>query len=233
MIDVRTVLFAVAVAALVAVACSLLPALRTRRGIWRFAKAAGGGTAGRMQHRVRSGLVAAQIALALVVLAARVCWCGRSAACTPFTPASTRNRSRPSGFPCPAPGTRRYRGRRVLLAADRARRRHAGRRDRGSDLTRATRIPRRGSATLSIPKTIRRTQTKLPPLEIFTAINGDYFRAMGIPILAGRTFDRIEAQREGDAIVSRRTAELFWKDATGVAALGKRFRPLPTGRWYT
>jgi predicted permease len=75
--------------------------------------------------------------------------------------------------------------------------------------------------------------TKLPPLEIFTAINGDYFRAMGIPILAGRTFDRLEAQRDGDAIVSRRTAELFWKDATGVAALGKRFRPLPTSRWYS
>jgi predicted permease len=75
--------------------------------------------------------------------------------------------------------------------------------------------------------------TKLPPLELFTATNGDYFRAMRIPILAGRTFDRMEAQREGDAIVSRSTAELFWKDATGAAALGKRFRALPTSRWYT
>jgi hypothetical protein len=56
---------------------------------------------------------------------------------------------------------------------------------------------------------------------------------MGMPILAGRTFDRMEAQREGDAIVSRTTAEFFWKDATGTAALGKRFRPLPTSSWYT
>ena len=56
---------------------------------------------------------------------------------------------------------------------------------------------------------------------------------MGIPILAGRTFDQMEAQREGDAIVSRSTAQFFWKDPTGVAALGKRFRPLPTGRLYT
>jgi hypothetical protein len=75
--------------------------------------------------------------------------------------------------------------------------------------------------------------TRLPPLQLFTAINGDYFRAMGIPILAGRTFARMGAQREGDAIVSRSAAEFFWKDSTGVAALGKRFRPLPTSRWYT
>ena len=34
--------------------------------------------------------------------------------------------------------------------------------------------------------------TKLPPLQLFTTINGDYFRAMGIPILAGRTFERME-----------------------------------------
>jgi putative ABC transport system permease protein len=75
--------------------------------------------------------------------------------------------------------------------------------------------------------------TRLPPLEIFAATNGDYFRAMGIPFLAGRTFDRLDAEREGDAIVSRSTAQFFWKDSTGVAALGKRFRPVPTGRLYT
>ncbi|MFI5367191.1 MAG: FtsX-like permease family protein, partial [Candidatus Binatia bacterium] len=75
--------------------------------------------------------------------------------------------------------------------------------------------------------------TKLPPLQLFSAADADYFRAMGIPLLVGRTFDRVEAQREGDAIVSRSTAQFFWKDSTGVSALGKRFRPLPTGRLYT
>ena len=74
---------------------------------------------------------------------------------------------------------------------------------------------------------------KLPPLQLFTAVNADYFRAMRIPILAGRTFERMEAQREGEAIVSSSTAEFFWKDRTGAAALGKRFRPLPKGRLYT
>src|SRR5205085_569396 len=33
--------------------------------------------------------------------------------------------------------------------------------------------------------------------------------------------------------ISQQTAELFWKDSTGRAALGKRFRALPGGMWYT
>jgi hypothetical protein len=43
----------------------------------------------------------------------------------------------------------------------------------------------------------------------------------------------MEAEPAGTAIISRGAAELFWKDSTGVAALGKRFRPLPTDPWYT
>jgi predicted permease len=70
--------------------------------------------------------------------------------------------------------------------------------------------------------------TKLPPLQMFTTVGGDYFRTMGIPLIAGKTFDRMEAQRDGEAIISRRAARFFWKDSTGVAALGKRFRALPT-----
>jgi ABC-type antimicrobial peptide transport system permease subunit len=56
---------------------------------------------------------------------------------------------------------------------------------------------------------------------------------MKIPLLTGRNFNRMEEQRANEAIVSRSTAQFFWKDSTGVAALGKRFRPLPTGREYT
>ncbi|HEY5062824.1 MAG TPA: FtsX-like permease family protein, partial [Gemmatimonadaceae bacterium] len=74
---------------------------------------------------------------------------------------------------------------------------------------------------------------KLPPLSLFTTVGGDYFRAMRIPILAGNAFDRMDAQRDGEAIVSRSTARLFWKDSTGIAALGKRFRPFPASPWYT
>jgi putative ABC transport system permease protein len=75
--------------------------------------------------------------------------------------------------------------------------------------------------------------TKLPPLQLMTAVNADYFRTMRIPLVTGRNFDRMDAQRANEAIVSRATATAFWKDSSGVAALGKRFRPLPKGREYT
>jgi putative ABC transport system permease protein len=75
--------------------------------------------------------------------------------------------------------------------------------------------------------------TKLPPLQLFSTIAGDYFGALRIPLLAGRAFNDMRAQREGEAIVSSRTAQLFWHDSSGVAAIGKRFRVLPTSNWYT
>jgi predicted permease len=75
--------------------------------------------------------------------------------------------------------------------------------------------------------------TKLPPLQIFTTSDGDYFRTMGIPLLAGKVFDRLDVQRPGEAVISQATAVQFWKDSTGQQALGKRFRDLPGGTPYT
>jgi hypothetical protein len=75
--------------------------------------------------------------------------------------------------------------------------------------------------------------SEIPPLQIYTTVDSGYFRAIGIPLLAGRNFDGVERQRYGDAIISQRTAEHFWKDASGKAAIGKRFRSLPSGPWFT
>jgi putative ABC transport system permease protein len=66
--------------------------------------------------------------------------------------------------------------------------------------------------------------TKVPPLQIYSSTDGDYFRTMGISLVAGRTFERIGVQRGDEAIISQQTAEHFWKDPTGRAAIGKRFR---------
>jgi predicted permease len=74
---------------------------------------------------------------------------------------------------------------------------------------------------------------KVPPLQIYTVADAGYFRAMGIPLIAGRAFERTGIQRNGEAIISLRTAVQFWKDSTGQAALGKRFRSLPTAPWHT
>jgi predicted permease len=75
--------------------------------------------------------------------------------------------------------------------------------------------------------------TKIPPLQLYSNADGRYFETMGIPVLAGRTFQPIGVQRSGEAIVSQRTAEQFWKDPSGQAAIGKRFRPLPGAPFQT
>jgi ABC-type antimicrobial peptide transport system permease subunit len=56
---------------------------------------------------------------------------------------------------------------------------------------------------------------------------------MGVPLIAGRTFDRIGVQRANEVIISQRTAVQFWRDSTGQAAIGKRFRTLPGGPLFT
>src|SRR6185436_11880627 len=75
--------------------------------------------------------------------------------------------------------------------------------------------------------------TKIPPLQLYSTIDGGYFRALGIPLVAGRTFEPLERQRNFEAIVSLATAKHFWRDPTGTQALGKRFRTLPGGPLYT
>jgi predicted permease len=232
-IDATTVLFTMAVTVLVAVGCSLIPAMRAGRGHLALREGGRSGTAGRTQHRVRGGLVAAQIALALVVLA------GSGLLLRTF---QTLNAIRPgwnpehvSTFWLSLPRATYPRDAAVVQFYARL-------------VDRVAALP--GVQTVGLtsrlpfeshgvnpnpiyPEDDPSYATKLPPLQLFSAVNADYFRAMGISLLAGKTFDQMEVQHEGDAIVSRTTAEIFWKDPTGAAALGKRFRPLPTGRLYT
>ncbi|MGH7625432.1 MAG: ABC transporter permease, partial [Gemmatimonadaceae bacterium] len=70
-VDGWVVLFTLVVTALVAAACSAIPATRVgRTEVASILREGGrGGTSGRARHRIRGVLVAAQIALALVVLA--------------------------------------------------------------------------------------------------------------------------------------------------------------------
>jgi predicted permease len=70
--------------------------------------------------------------------------------------------------------------------------------------------------------------TKIPPIEVFSTVDAGYFRVMQIPLIAGRLFDPIERQRGDEAIISLATAVRFFHDSTGRSALGKRFRSLPS-----
>jgi putative ABC transport system permease protein len=232
-IDTAAVLFTLGVAAFVAVACSLIPALRVGRGTLALREGGRTGTGGRTQRRVRGGLVAAQIALALVVLTGSgllLRTFQRLHAIRPgFDPTGV------STFWISLPPTRYKSDTSIVQFYSRLADRVAAMPDVGVvGLTSHLPFEVHGTDPNPIyPDDDPSYAKKLPPLQLLTAVNGNYFRAMGIPLLAGRTFDRMESQREGDAIVSLSTAQFFWKDSTGAAALGKRFRPLPTDPLYT
>ena len=64
-------------------------------------------------------------------------------------------------------------------------------------------------------------------------VSPGYFETLGIPLVAGRTFDRIDAARTSDSVViSQALAERFWP---GKSPLGKRvFRGIDVkDRWFT
>ena len=232
-IDAGTVLFTLVVATLVAVACSFLPALRAGRRRLALGEGGRSGTAGRAQLRVRGGLVAAQVALALVVLAGSGLLIRTSARLHAVRPGFRAEQV--STFWISLPPAR-YKGDAPIVDF------YSRLIDKVAALPGVEAVGLTSRLPLEshgldpnplYPEDDPSYVNTLPPLQLLTAINGDYFRAMGIPVLAGKTFDRMGAQREGDAIISSSTAQFFWKDSTGAAALGKRFRPLPTGRLYT
>jgi predicted permease len=105
---------------------------------------------------------------------------------------------------------------------------------RGVGLT--SRLPLASGGTNQNPFYVEGDATytrKIPPLEMFTSTDGGYFRAMGIPLIAGRTFDPIERQHPEEAIISLETAKVFFHDSTGRAALNRRFQTLPNSPWHT
>lgn len=234
-IDAAAVLFTLLLAALVVVVCSVVPALRIGRLQLSNALREGGrsGTSGKMQQRVRGALVAAQIALALVVLS------GSGLLVRTF---QRLNSVRP-GFDAQNVATFWVSPTRIAYPNDSAVARFYARLEQ-----RIAQLP--GVHAVGLTSHLPLTNTgmnqspifpeddltytnKIPPLQLQTEVNGNYFRTMRIPLIAGRTFETLDRQHDGEAIVSRRTAIQFWKDSTGVAALGKRFRSLPGGPAYT
>jgi putative ABC transport system permease protein len=234
-IDRAAVGFTIAISVLVALVCSVIPALRLGRVHLSSALREGGrgGTAGRARQRVRSTLVAAQIAFALVALAGSGLLVRTFQQLNAVRPGF--NPEKLATFWVSLP-TARYptdsaEARFFTQLLDRARELPGV-----QAVSVASRLPlvaRGMNQNPFYPEDDPSYATKIPPLQIYTTTDGGYFRTMGIPLLAGKTFDRLDAQRFGDAIVSQATAVQFWKDSTGQRAIGKRFRDLPVGKWYT
>ena len=64
-------------------------------------------------------------------------------------------------------------------------------------------------------------------------VDDGYFATMRIPLVAGRGFQRIGRQLDGDVIISRRAAATIWNDPGGSTVLGKRLVLEPSGPLYT
>jgi len=236
-IDLATVAFAIVVSALVAVACSIVPVLRIGRVHLSNALREGGrgGTAGRARQRIRSALVAGQIALALVALASSgllLRTFERLNAVRPgFEPEGLATFWVALPYARYTSDTSAVRFYSQLLDRVRA---VPGVRDVGF----SSRLPFEQNGGWSkdplYPEDDLATYAnKIPPLNFYTTTDGGYFHVMGIPLIAGKTFDRPELQRGDEAIISRATAIQFWKDSTGQRVLGKRFRELPGTPWLT
>ncbi len=234
-VDGAVVAFTLIVGTLVALACSAMPAVRFLRSepLAGLRDGGRGGTVGAHRQRARGALVAAQVAFALVVLAASGLLL-RSfqhlrAVQPGFDPenVATLWLSIPSQRYASDTSITQFYTRLVEQAAQLP----------GVTAAAITsHLPFGGNGMDSDPLYVEGDETftkKIPPLEIYQSVDGGYFKAMGIPLIAGRTFDRLERQHADEAIISQETARVFFHDSTGHTALNKRFREMPGGFWYT
>jgi predicted permease len=235
-IDLATVGFAIVVSALVVVACSIVPGMRIGHVDLSTALREGGrgGTAGRARQRIRSALVAGQIALALVALASSGLLLRTFQRLNQVRPGFE-----PQGvatFWVALPFARYTTDSSVVRFYS-----QLVERVRGipgvQDVGLSSRLPFETNGWSQDPvypeDDLASYANRIPPLNFYTTADGGYFRAMGIPLIAGKVFDRMELQRPNEAIISRATAMQFWKDSTGQRALGKRFREIPGQPWLT
>jgi predicted permease len=228
-IDSAVVLFTVVVGALVAVACSAIPAVRFMRSDPLSGLRDGGrsGTTGRAKQNARGILVAAQMAFALVVLAASGL----------LVRSFQRLHAVRPGFVAEGVGTvwlalpaLRYPGDSAVV------RFYARLTERASQIPGVQAV----GVTSRVPLVMNGMDqepmwfegdpigaTKIPPLALYSTVDAGYFRTLGIPLIAGRLFDPIERQRGDEAIINLETAVHFFHDSTGQRAIGKRFKSLP------
>ena len=234
-LDLTVVAFTIIVGVLVAVACSAIPAIRFMRSdaLSGLRDGGRGGTSGRQRQRARGVLVAGQMALALVVLATSGL----------LLRSFQRLRAVHPGFNPDGVATLwlalpsiRYKGDSAVV------RFYARLTERAAQLPGVqtvgltSRLPLESHGMNQNPMWIEGdvgSATKIPPLELYATTDAGYFRTMGIPLLAGRSFDQIERQHGDEVVIGQETAKTFFHDSTGRAALGKRFRTLPNGPWHT
>ena len=225
-----TVGFTVLVVAAATIACSAIPAFRIRRTNLSFSLRDGGRgeTSGPARQRLRGLIAALQIAVALVVLA------GSTLLLRTFH----RLYQEQPGFDATNVATLRMQLPFARYGEDSAAVSFFARLTASVAMLPGVRAV---GVTSDLPlgagewnqRSYRidgATQTVSLPTY---AIDDGYLSTMSIPLLAGHGFAQLGAQRDGEAIISRRTAMTLWNDPSGRTAVGKRLAMAPTGPSYT
>ena len=229
----RVIAFAAATVALASIAFTVIPAVRIGTGGVALREGARGGTGTRRQQHLRGALVTAQIALGVLALTASGLLLRSFQALHGVRP----------GFESEHVAS-------FWVSLPRPRYAHNG------DVTRffqslierirtlpgvqsvgvTTRIPLEdhgANPNPLYPESAPEWNTKLPPLQMFTSVSDEYLQTLRVPLVAGRYFYPRDRQPQAEALISLATARFFWHDSTGIAALGKRFRALPSDPWTT
>jgi len=247
-IDPRALAFAAGLAISTGLLFGVVPAWRSSRPEGLAAELKGGGramTMGRGRQRLRQVLVGLQLALALVLLTGSGLMLHsfrRLAGVDPgFRPAGALTLDLalpPAGWPDDAAVARFFDAALARLAAL-----------PGVVAVGATSaLPMQTAAANGhVLEDYPRPETAPPPVFDYQYVTPDYFRAMGIPLVAGRGLTRADAlERHGAVVVSAALARHWWpqgplgkrlRSRQFEGALGKRLRPGQTSQlrdpWYT
>jgi putative ABC transport system permease protein len=233
--DWRVMVFTLAVTVVVAVACSAIPAIRFLRGDALSGLREGGraGTAGASRQRARGVLVAAQMAFALVALVASGLLLRSFQRLHAVRPGFNPDGVATVWVALPQ---MRYKNDTTVV------RFYANVVERAKQLPGVTafglssRLPLQSNGMDQDPMLVEGKwdpSKKIGALQMYSTADAGYFKAMGIQLVAGRTFDRMEVQRGDESIISTETAKTVFGDSTGASAIGKRFQILPHGAWHT
>jgi len=233
--DWSVAVFTLVVTAIVAVACSAIPAIRFLRAdaLSGLRDGGRGGTAGASRQRARGILVAAQMAFALVALVASGLLLRSFERLHAVRPGFNPDGVATVWVALPQ---LRYKNDTAVV------RFYANLAERAKHLPGVTafgvssRLPLQNGDMDQDPLLVEGQwdpSKKLGSLQLYSIADAGYFKAMSMQLVAGRMFDRMEQQRGDESIISTETAKLMFGDSTGASALGKRYQVLPNGVYHT
>ena len=236
-VDVLVIVVAVAAAALAAFLVSLVPLARTRTLMLSAGLGAtvAGASGGRARSGARRALVVAQVALALVLLAGAGLLARSFAALRAVDPGFAPDhalafRVAMPDIEYPAAGDVA----RLVAQISDSLAALPGVRAAGV----ATKLPlvdeSRQDSAVFVEDQPPKPGT-IPGIHSMVFVTPAYFQAMGIPLVAGRVFDRMDgsmdpAKRPREVVVSEAFAQRYWK---GVSPVGRRIRMTVSDPWST